>query len=200
MRTALILVDIQNDFCPGGALAVPDGDQVVAVANAIMGDYNVVVASQDWHPIHHESFASMHGKNPYDVIELDSRQQVLWPDHCVQGSIGARLHEGLDHSRIHRVFRKGTDARVDSYSAFFDDAKLRSTGLSLFLQDERVTSVSIMGLALDYCVKATALDARAIGFDTMIIENGCRAVNLKPGDGEAALKEMSRFGVGLVQA
>lgn len=205
-RNALILVDIQKDFCQGGALAVPEGDAVVGVANRLMhrgtvdGTFDLIVASQDWHPIHHESFASMHeGKKPYDVINLHGLQQVLWPDHCVQGSAGARFHPGLEVERITRVFRKGTDPQVDSYSAFFDNGKRRSTGLSLYLKDEGITDVYIMGLATDYCVQATALDARSLGFETFLITNGCRAVNVKPDDGTNALNKMSQFGVRFVE-
>lgn len=199
MKNALILVDIQNDFCPGGALAVPDGDAVVEVANRLMGQlgaFDVIVASQDYHPIHHESFASMHsGKKPYDVIDLHGLPQVLWPDHCIQGSKGAQFHPGLKLGPITRVFTKGEDPRVDSYSAFFDNGKRKSTGLSLYLKDHKVTNVYVMGLATDYCVKATALDARALGFPTYLVTDGCRAVNVNPDDGDKAIAEMERFGV-----
>lgn len=196
MKAALILVDIQNDFCPGGALAVPSGDEVVPVANRLSPAFELVVATQDWHPADHESFADEHwGKSPGDVIDLHGIEQVLWPVHCVQGSKGADFVRKLDKSKIAEVFVKGTDRSVDSYSGFYDNDHQRSTGLGEFLEERGVTHVFVMGLATDYCVKATALDAVREGFTTRLIEDGCRGVGLNEGDVEAALEEMRSAGV-----
>ena len=177
---ALILVDLQNDFLPGGALAVAGGDRVIAVANRLAHGHPLVIATQDWHPPGHSSFASM------------------WPVHCVQNTEGAEFAPGLDVRAIHHVFQKGADPAIDSYSGFFDNGHQKSTGLGDFLKSQGVTSVSIMGLATDYCVKFTALDARVLGFDVTLIREGCRAVNLKPGDEAAAIEEMRRAGVTIV--
>jgi len=199
MKRALILVDIQNDFVPGGALAVKDGDKVVPVANRIQPAFELIVATQDWHPANHGSFASQHpGKKPGDVIDLNGIAQVLWPDHCVQRSKGAEFHPRLDRTRIAKVFQKGVDPAIDSYSAFFDNAHLRGTGLAEYLKSQGVTAVYIAGLATDYCVKFTALDARTLGLDTYVIEDGCRGVNLQPGDSAAAIDQMRAAGVHVV--
>jgi nicotinamidase/pyrazinamidase len=194
--TALILVDLQNDFCPGGALAVPDGDRVIEVANAVLHRFDLVVATQDWHPPDHGSFAANHaGAEPGQVIELDGLSQVLWPVHCVQQSPGAEFVAGLDMARVAKVFRKGTDRNIDSYSGFFDNGHRKATGLGAYLRDQGVSRVAVLGLATDYCVKFTALDARSEGFATTLIEDGCRGVELAPGDVSAAVKEMKRAGV-----
>jgi nicotinamidase/pyrazinamidase len=193
---ALLLVDIQNDFLPGGALAVPRGDEVVAVANRLVGRFDLVVASQDWHPPEHRSFASNHAsRRPGDVIDLDGLEQVLWPDHCVQGTAGAELAPGLELDRVARVFRKGTDPAVDSYSAFFDNGRRNATGLGAYLERRGVEELYVLGLATDYCVRFTALDAARLGLPTTVIEDGCRAVEREPGDGERALQELERAGV-----
>lgn len=193
---ALLLIDIQNDFLPGGALAVPDGDAVIEVANQVQSAFPLVVATQDWHPPDHGSFAASHpGKEPGDVIELAGRSQVLWPTHCVQQSPGAEFAPTLDLSRVRRVFQKGLDASVDSYSGFFDNGQLRSTGLGEYLSDSGVRDVAVLGLATDFCVKFTALDARRLGFRTTVLTRGCRGVNLSPGDAERAVQEMIRAGV-----
>ena len=198
MKRALILVDIQYDFLPGGALAVAEGDQVVPVANAVQPKFELIVATQDWHPPDHGSFASNHpGHKPGEVIDLDGLQQVLWPDHCVQGSRGAEFHADLDMSRIVRVFRKGTDPKIDSYSGFFDNAHRKSTGLGEFLKDESVTDVYILGLATDYCVRWSALDALKLGFRTHVIEDGCRGVELHPGDVQKAIEEIRAAGANI---
>jgi nicotinamidase/pyrazinamidase len=198
---ALVLVDIQNDFCPGGALAVADGDAVVAVANALSPRYELVVATQDFHPPSHLSFAVNHpGKKPYDLIELGGLPQVLWPAHCVQGTNGAELHPELDLSRVRRVFPKGTDERIDSYSGFFDNGHQKATGLAEYLKDAGVTSIVVLGLATDYCVKWTALDARQLGFDVSVVQDGCRGVALTPEDVPQALAELSAAGVEIVQS
>lgn len=197
---ALILIDIQNDFCAGGALAVPDGDAVVPVANALMPRFPLVVATQDFHPAAHLSFASNHpGKQPYEQVELDGLPQVLWPPHCVQGTPGAELHPELDRSRIRRVFTKGTDERIDSYSGFFDNGHRKATGLGDYLKAEGVTDLVVLGLATDYCVKWTALDARRLGFGVRVVVDGCRGVGLAPGDIDEALAEMRAAGVRVVR-
>ncbi|MGB7490647.1 MAG: bifunctional nicotinamidase/pyrazinamidase, partial [Thermoanaerobaculia bacterium] len=159
MSWALILVDLQNDFLPGGALEVPDGDQVIPVANRVQPLFEVVVASQDWHPADHGSFAASHpGKQPGEQIELAGLTQILWATHCVQDSEGARLASGLETSRIDRIFYKGSDPQIDSYSCFYDNGHRRSTGLAEYLREQRATEVYLLGLATDYCVKFSALD------------------------------------------
>lgn len=192
---AIILVDLQHDFLPGGALAVPHGDEVLDVALTVLPSFEHVVATQDWHPAGHESFASQHaGHDPGEVIQLHGLTQVLWPDHCVQETRGAEF--ALDLRGAH-VFRKGSDAQVDSYSGFFDNGKRSDTGLADHLRTNGVDHVFVMGLATDYCVKATALDAVREGFTTRLVEDGCRGVGLNDGDVEAALGEMRAAGVEL---
>jgi nicotinamidase/pyrazinamidase len=199
MKRALILVDIQNDFIPGGALAVPEGDRVVPIANRVQGAFDLVVATQDWHPANHGSFASQHpGKKPGDVIDLNGIAQVLWPDHCVQGSKGAEFHPRLDTSRFAKIFQKGVDPEIDSYSGFFDNGHRRGTGLAEYLRSRGVTDVYIAGLATDYCVKFTSLDARTLGLNVFVLEDGCRGVNLQPGDSATALDQMRAAGVNVV--
>ncbi len=196
---ALILVDLQNDFMPGGALPVPHGDQVIPVANRVQHSFDLVVATQDWHPRDHGSFAANHpGRQPGDVIDLNGLEQVLWPVHCVQETTGAAFAPALDAHRVKRTFRKGTDPAIDSYSGFFDNGQRKSTGLSQYLRDNGVADLYILGLATDYCVKFTALDARRLGFDTHVIEDACRGVELRAGDGRAALEEMSRDEVTII--
>jgi nicotinamidase/pyrazinamidase len=197
---ALILVDIQNDFIPGGALAVKDGDRVVPVANAMQKKFGLVVATQDWHPADHGSFASNRGGTVGELSELGGLPQVLWPDHCVQGTPGAEFHVDLDLSRITRVFRKGTDPAIDSYSGFFDNGHRKSTGLGEWLREQGVRDVFVMGLATDYCVRYTALDAKQFGFETYFIEDGSRGVELKAGDVAAAVEEMRSKGVKVVRS
>lgn len=175
---ALLIVDIQYDFLPGGALAVADGDAVIPIINRVQEDYGLVVATQDWHPAGHHSFASAHaGHKPFDTIDLDGLEQVLWPDHCVQGTAGARLSDQLDTHRIEAIFRKGTDPAIDSYSGFFDNGKRKRTGLAGYLRDRGVTAVSVCGLAADYCVYFTAMDALQLGFETRILEDAVRAID-----------------------
>lgn len=193
---ALLLVDIQNDFCPGGTLAVPDGDAVIPVANRLMDQADLIVATQDWHPAHHGSFASNHaGRKPFELGDLAGLPQVLWPDHCVQWAGGAQFHPGLDTTRIARVFPKGTDPTIDSYSGFFDNGKRKATGLGEWLKNQAVTEVLICGLATDYCVKATAIDAVHLGFRTILIEDACRGVGMAPQDVPDALTAMRAAGV-----
>lgn len=198
---ALILVDLQNDFCPGGALAVARGHETVAVANRLMPAFDLVVATQDWHPPDHGSFAANHpGRDPYQVVELHGLSQVLWPVHCVQETPGAAFHAELAHARITRVFPKGTDPTVDSYSGLFDNGRRRSTGMGEWLKERGVDTLFVLGLATDYCVKFTALDARREGFAVHLVEDGCRAVDLQPGDGDRALHELRAAGVTLVRS
>lgn len=196
---ALILVDIQNDFLPRGALAVKKGREVVPVANRVQDFFDLVVATQDWHPANHGSFAANHpGHKPGEMITLAGTPQVLWPKHCVQDTYGAAFVPELDTSLVARVFPKGTDPEIDSYSGFFDNGHRKATGLGDFLKEHGVTDVYLLGLATDYCVKATALDARELGFNTHLIIDGCRGVELKPGDVDNAVDEMRRAGVHII--
>ena len=198
---ALILVDIQNDFLPGGALAVPDGDAVIPVANKLQSAYPLVVATQDWHPTEHGSFAASHpGKKVFEKIELNGLPQTLWPVHCVQNTTGAELARALDRERIAKVFPKGTDPNIDSYSGLFDNGHRRSSGLGEWLKAQCVTEVFVCGLATDYCVKFTALDAAKMGFKTHFLEDASRGVNLEFDDVKNAIEEMKRAGVVVVHS
>jgi len=196
---ALIVVDLQSDFLPGGALAVHEGDHVLPVANKLCEVFDLVVATQDWHPPGHGSFAANHpGRHLGEVVDLAGLRQVLWPVHCVAGTSGAELAAALRTGRIAKVFFKGTDPTIDSYSGFFDNGRRKATGLGDWLKARKVTEVYILGLATDYCVKYTALDALSLGFRTKLVLDGCRGVNLKPGDVERAIAEMSRAGIEIV--
>lgn len=176
----LLIVDVQNDFIPGGALAVPEGDRIVKVINQIQCDFSLVLATQDWHPNGHGSFATSHpGKAEYDIIQLSGLDQILWPDHCVQNTWGAEFSPALDTNRIEAIFRKGTDPTIDSYSGFFDNGRLKNTGLSGFLKDKLVDSITICGLAADFCVYYSALDALDLGFKTTILESAVRPIDPK---------------------
>ncbi len=198
---ALILVDLQNDFVPGGALAVPRGDEVVPLAGQLAARFDLVVATQDWHPPDHGSFAIQHeGREPGDTIVLAGLPQILWPVHCVQGTRGAEFVETLDMSRVRKVFRKGTQRDIDSYSGFFDNGHRRATGLGDYLKERSVSAVYVLGLATDYCVKFTALDARSLGFETCLIEDACRGVELAPGDVDRAVEEMRAAGVRVLRS
>ncbi|MCM2314996.1 MAG: bifunctional nicotinamidase/pyrazinamidase [Thermoanaerobaculia bacterium] len=200
MSRALLLVDIQNDFIPGGSLAVPGGDLVVPVANAMRAKFDLVVATQDWHPANHGSFASNHpGTMPGDLGELGGLPQIYWPDHCVQGTRGAWFHAGLDLHGV-TLFRKGTDPEIDSYSALFDNGHRKATGLGEFLRARGVRETVVLGLATDYCVKFTVLDARGLGFDVTVVEDGCRGVELVPGDSARAFEAMRDAGAKVVQS
>lgn len=175
---ALLIIDIQNDFLPGGTLAVPDGNAIIPVINNLQPAFDLVVATQDWHPPQHKSFASNHtDKKVFDIIELQGLQQVLWPDHCIQGSSGAAFSEQLNLNKAEAIFRKGTYTDIDSYSGFYDNGHLKSTGLTHYLKGRGVTEVYVVGLAADYCVYFTAKDALAEHFTTYIIEDATRAIN-----------------------
>lgn len=198
---ALLLVDLQIDFLPLGALPVPEGDRVIPIANALQPHFDIVVATQDWHPADHGSFAANHPwRKPGQVIDLHGLPQVLWPIHCVQESFGAEFAPQLDRSGITRVFRKGTDPKIDSYSGFYDNGHRKSTGLAEWLRENDVDTVYILGLAADYCVKFTALDAIQEGFTTYLIEDATRGVELAPGDVAAAMEEMRAAGVRLIRS
>ena len=193
---ALILVDLQNDFLPGGALAVPGGDDVIPVANRLMDVFELVAATQDWHPADHGSFAANHpGRQVFESIDLHGLPQTLWPVHCVENTGGALFAPMLDTRRITRVFRKGTRPEIDSYSGFHDNGRRYSTGLADWLRSHDVTRLTVCGLATDYCVKFTALDAVAEGFRVALHLPACRGVNLLPGDVAAAVEEMRAAGV-----
>jgi nicotinamidase/pyrazinamidase len=198
---ALILVDIQNDFLPGGALAVPEGDAVILIANQLQRAFSLVVATQDWHPANHGSFAASHpGKNVFEHIELNGLPQTLWPVHCVQNTPSAALATNLKQERIAKIFQKGTDPGIDSYSGLFDNGHRKSTGLGEWLRQKGVTDIFVCGLATDYCVKFTALDARQFGFKTYLVEDASRGVNLQPEDAQKAVAEMKGAGVTIVQS
>lgn len=197
---ALILVDLQNDFLPGGALPVAEGDRVIPVANALMEQpFDLILATKDWHPQDHGSFAANHGKEPGEVIDLHGLEQILWPVHCVQGSEGAEFAPVLQTGKIDKIIYKGTDKEIDSYSTFFDNGHRKGTGLVDYLKEKNVTEVYIAGLATDYCVKYSVLDALGLGFKTYIILEGCRAVNLNEGDEEKAIEEMRRAGAEIIE-
>ena len=196
---ALIVVDVQNDFLPGGALAVPQGDEIIPLVNRLSAAFPVVVATQDWHPEDHGSFAANHPeKEPGDAVHLEGVHQRLWPVHCVQGQPGAEFHHQVENLREAHIVRKGTDPTVDSYSGFYDNGRRKATGLGDLLRQNGVDEVYIVGLATDYCVKFTALDAVGLGYTTFVIPEACRGVDLQPGDSDRALEELQSAGVGLL--
>lgn len=192
---ALIIVDVQNDFLPGGNLAVPKGNEVIGYINSIIEHFDLVVTTQDFHPQNHKSFASNHGKPVGSFIKLNGLDQILWPDHCIQNSFGAEFSKELNLSRIDKNFEKGTNPEVDSYSGFFDNDKKTATGLGDYLKTKGVKEVFVVGLALDYCVKATAIDSQNLGFKTTVLLRGTKAVNLNPNDGVKAQAELEESGV-----
>lgn len=187
---ALLIIDVQNDFLPGGPLAVPHGEEIISVINEIQKAFLLIIATKDWHPKNHISFARRHGKQPGDTIILGEMKQVLWPEHCLQNTEGAEFPSALDRSKISKVIKKGVNSEIDSYSAFFDNSQGGDTGLASFLKEKKVEEVYIVGLATDFCVKSTVLDALKLGFKTCVIEKGCRAI----GDAKRALKEMEDAG------
>lgn len=195
MSKALIVIDVQNDFCPGGALAVPGGNDIVSGINALMGSFDAVILTQDWHPQGHSSFATSHAsKAPYDLVEMPYGPQVLWPDHCVQGSLGAALHADLNADRADLIIRKGYNPAIDSYSAFFENDQTTPTGLEGYLRSRGLTDLTLVGLATDFCVNFSALDAAKLGFDVTVDLSLCRAIDLD-GSLDAALSGMKEAGV-----
>lgn len=198
---ALLLIDLQNDFCYGGSLEVKDGNAVIPIANQLMSQFDIVVATQDWHPANHGSFAANHlWRKPGQTIDLDGLQQILWPMHCVQDSFGAEFVEELATENITTVFQKGTDPNIDSYSGFYDNGHRRATGMGDYLKEKGVEEVFILGLATDYCVKFTALDALTLGFKVNLVVDACRGVNLQENDVKQALQEMQAKGVNLMNS
>ncbi|AWA39799.1 bifunctional nicotinamidase/pyrazinamidase [Pseudomonas sp. 22105] len=199
-RTALLVIDVQNDFIPGGQLAVPEGDLIVPLINRLAGQFKQVVIAQDWHPAGHASFASSHpGRQPYEVIQLPYGEQTLWPDHCIQGSRGAEFHTGLDLPHAQLIIRKGCNPDIDSYSAFLEADRVTTTGLAGYLKERGIDTVYMVGLALDFCVMFSALDARAAGFNTFVVLDGCRAIDMN-GSLASAIERMQVAGVGLIQS
>jgi len=177
--TALIVIDVQNDFCPGGRLAVAGGDEILPVVNRLIAQADHVVLTQDWHPAGHLSFASSHpGREPFSSIEMPYGPQTLWPDHCVQGSEGAAFHPDLDRTRAEVVVRKGFRPAIDSYSAFFENDHVTPTGLGGYLRERGIGRLTMAGLATDFCVAYSALDAMRLGFDVTVVMDGCRAIDL----------------------
>ncbi|MCK5707833.1 MAG: bifunctional nicotinamidase/pyrazinamidase [Candidatus Aureabacteria bacterium] len=197
---ALIIVDLQNDFCPGGALPVKEGNEIVKTINDLMNDFDLVVATQDWHPKDHLSFASNHGKNVGEIIQLDGLSQILWPDHCVQNTTGAEFVQNLQIDKICKVFQKGTDKNIDSYSGFFDNRHFNTTGLDSYLKEKNVDELFITGLATDYCVKFTALDAIGLGLKANLIIDACKGVELNVGDIDKAVQEMRSKGINIISS
>lgn len=194
---ALVVIDVQNDFCPGGALAVTDGDRIVPGINALMNDVDAVILTQDWHPAGHSSFASSHeGRAPMTVIDMPYGPQVLWPDHCIQGSIGAKFHMDLHRDRADLIIRKGHNPAIDSYSAFFENDRKTPTGLEGYLRTRGIDRLTMAGLALDFCVNYSAVDAANLGFDVTVRQDLCRAIDLD-GSLAAAVDGMRAAGVTL---
>lgn len=198
---ALLIVDLQNDFVPGGALEVPEGDKIIPAINRLMDlNFDLIVASKDWHPANHGSFAKTHSKAIGDHVSLEGIDQVLWPVHCVQHTPGAEFVPSFHKEKVQEIIHKGIDPKIDSYSAFYDNCRLRSTGLEELLHKRNIKEVYIVGLAVDYCVKFSALDAVRLGFRTYVVKDACRGVNLKPGDTENAFEEMVEAGVTLIDS
>ena len=199
-RAALLVIDVQNDFIPGGQLPVPEGDHIVPLINRLARQFKKVVIAQDWHPAGHASFASSHpGHQPYDVIELPYGEQTLWPEHCVQATPGAELHPELDLPHAQLIIRKGCHPDIDSYSAFLEADRRTTTGLSGYLKERGIDTVYMVGLALDFCVMYSALDARAAGFNAFVVLDACRAIDMN-GSLAAAIDRMQGAGVGLIQS
>ncbi|WP_386624360.1 bifunctional nicotinamidase/pyrazinamidase [Sulfitobacter geojensis] len=194
---ALVVIDVQNDFCPGGALAVAGGDDIVQGINALMNDFDSVILTQDWHPAGHSSFASSHtGKAPLELIDMPYGPQVLWPDHCIQGSLGAKFHMELHQDRADMIIRKGYNPAINSYSAFFENDHETPTGLEGYLRTRGITGVTMVGLALDFCVNYSAVDAAKLGFDVTVRQDLCRAIDMG-GSLAAAVEGMTAAGVTL---
>lgn len=198
---ALILVDLQNDFFPGGALGVPGAEAIFPLANTIQEHFDTVVATKDWHPKNHGSFASNHpGHAIFDIVDLDGIPQVLWPDHCVQGSLGAEFHPKLQTERINKIVLKGTDPSIDSYSTFFDNAHRKSTELYPYLLERHIENVYLLGLATDYCVLYSVLDAVKLGYNCYVIIDGCFGINKDPKDVDTAIEAMKKAGAHIIDS
>ena len=198
MSEALLVIDVQNDFCPKGALAVAGGDTIIQPINAAMDKFDIVVLTQDWHPNDHKSFASSHAnKSPFDTVEMSYGEQVLWPNHCIQGSIGARFHPDLNHTRADVIIRKGSNPAVDSYSAFYENDKVTTTGLHGYLKNRDVTKLTLVGLATDYCVAFSALDAAKLGYAVTVRLDMARGIDTD-GSLSVAIDKMAKAGIHLV--
>lgn len=200
-KTVLIMVDLQNDFCEGGSLGASDTTSLIPLINRLQPHFDLVVASQDWHPANHSCFVSHYPDHKVgDVIQLEEVSQILWPEHCVQHSFGAAFHSDLDISKIDKIIHKGTDVKIHSYSTFFDDAHLHTTELENYLRDQQAEHVYVVGIATDYCVKFSVLDALTLGFKVTVIEDACRGIELQKGDIEAALAEMRAAGASIIHS
>ena len=198
LSEAFLVIDVQNDFCPGGALAVLDGDMIVQPINEAMDHFDFVVLTQDWHPQEHKSFASSYeNKRPFDTVEMFYGDQILWPDHCIQGSLGANFHPDLKDEKADVIIRKGSNPAVDSYSAFFENDKVTPTGLHGYLKDCKVTNLTLVGLATDFCVAFSALDAARLGYQVTVSLDMVRAIDAD-GSLRSAMDKMSKVGVNLV--
>ncbi len=196
--TALILVDLQNDFMPGGALPVPNGDKILPAINVLLEhQFDLIIASQDWHPENHGSFATLHGKQPGDTIVLGDIKQVLWPIHCVQNTYGANFVKGWKLGKINQIIQKGTSESIDSYSVFFDNAHLKSTNLYELLKENQITRLYIAGVATEYCVLYSVLDACKFGFEVYVVVDACKGINLNPEDESKAFELMKQAGAHL---
>jgi nicotinamidase/pyrazinamidase len=196
MSHALLVIDVQNDFCPGGALAVAGGDAIVSGINTLMGDFQAVILTQDWHPAGHSSFASTHDAAPMSMMDMPYGPQVLWPDHCIQGSVGAAFHENLHADRADLIIRKGYNPAIDSYSAFFENDKTTPTGLDGYLRTRGIDTLTLVGLATDFCVNYSAVDAARLGFNVTVKMDLCRAIDFD-GSLDAAKSAMKDAGVSL---
>jgi len=199
-RDVLLVIDVQNDFCPGGSLAVPRGQDVVPIINDLIKRFDHVVLTQDWHPRGHSSFASSHsGQQEFSEFEMPYGAQTLWPDHCIQGSSGAEFHDALKWTKAELVIRKGFRSAIDSYSAFFENDKVTPTGLNGYLRERGITRVFCVGLALDFCVRFSAEDAKSQKFETYVVDNACRAIDMH-GSAQATRDSLSERGIGLIDS
>lgn len=199
MKSALILIDIQNDFCPNGALAVNEGDQIIPIVNKLQEKFETIIATQDWHPTDHKSFAVNHeGKSVGEIIKLGDTNQILWPVHCTQNSFGSEFSKELKTEKITKIFQKGMNKEIDSYSGFFDNDHKSETGLNDYLKENNIEELYITGLATDYCVKFTTMDALSLGFKVNLVVDACRGVNLSDGDVEKAIEEMKNAGAKII--
>jgi len=200
-NSALIIIDLQNDFCPGGALVVPEGDGIIPLINKLSGKFKRVIATQDWHPTDHMSFAVNHpGKKEFDVIDYNGMKQVLWPEHCVSGTFGAQFHSDLDINNVDLIIKKGRNPEIDSYSAFKENDKKTLTGLEGYLRNLDIRQTYICGLALDYCVLYSALDSRELGFDTYVIIDGTKGIDSPEGNIDKSLAIMKEKGIKIIES